>query len=194
MTVFHDVEGLTRTGSLQDLVAKLFKSRDGHAPDFVVILHHENIVLPLSCGGKEGAVPCPFRLNRSAKMPRQVKLDGRALTDLRVDFHMAAGLLDIAEHLAEPETGSLAHLLGGEEGFESALDHLDRHARPGVANAHQYILTGGDFVVQQRIAVIKVGVGRLDRQPPAAFHGIAGIDCQVDDRVFQLTGIREGMP
>ena len=39
-----------------------------------------------------------------------------------------------------------------------------------------------------------MGVGGLDRQPAAVRHGVARIDREVEDRVFELAGIGMGAP
>ena len=58
------------------------------------------------------------------EQPRQVDLDRRAVADLAVDLHVAAGLLDEAVDLREPEAGAVADVLGGEERLERLRSDL----------------------------------------------------------------------
>src|SRR5262249_39362994 len=60
--------------------------------------------------------------------PRQVELDRGAVPLLAVDLDVPAGLLDEPVHHAEPETGSLAYVLGGEEGIEHAIPDRRRNS------------------------------------------------------------------
>ena len=52
------------------------------------------------------------------------QLDGRAMPQLGIDLHRAAGLLHEAIHHAQAEATALADTLGGEERFERAGDDL----------------------------------------------------------------------
>ncbi len=81
-------------------------------------------------------------------------MDGGALARCRLDPHRAAGLADKAEHLAEPEAGSLADALGGEEGIEGAGGDFGRHA--GAAVGH------GDLDIAARLQFQGRGLRRRE--------------------------------
>ncbi len=44
------------------------------------------------------------------------------------------------------------------------------------------------------VGVVEMGVGGLDREPPAVGHRVAGVDGEVEDRVLELVGVAEGQP
>ena len=129
--------------------------------------------------GGSSAVACPWK-------SRQVNLDRRAFTDLAVDLHVAAGLLDEAVHLAEPKAGALARLLGGEEGLERMLHNVVGHADPVVGDGDQNILAGLHVAVPAAIGVVEVGVGGLDRELAALGHCVPRVDRKVHQDGFQL--------
>ena len=60
-------------------------------------------------------------------MARQINLDGGALAQLAVDFHVPGRLPDEAIHLAQPEAGSPADFLCGEEGLERLVERCLFH-------------------------------------------------------------------
>ncbi len=61
--------------------------------------------------------------------------------------------------------------------------------------ADEHILSMRDVTgMFDDIILIEIGVGGLDRQPPAFRHGIARIDREIEERVFKLVGIDRGFP
>src|SRR3546814_8800852 len=70
----------------------------------------------------------------AARMARQEKGDGGALALHRIDRQLAARLADEAVDLAQAKAGSLAHVLGGEERLQHAVDHMLGNTRARVAH------------------------------------------------------------
>ena len=95
-------------------------------------------------------------------------------------------LLDDPLNHRQPEAGSLADLLGGEERLEDARPHLIGHALAGVGDRQPHVLAGAG------LAGIAAGVGRghldrlgRERQRAPLGHGVAGVQAQVHERLGQ---------
>nr|GEU28229.1 hypothetical protein [Tanacetum cinerariifolium] len=131
-----------------------------------------------------------FRLARA----RQVQLDGRALAHLAVDLDVAARLLDQAIHHRQAEAGALAFRLGGKERFERLRQHLCRHAAARVADGNHDVLAGRDVGMALAVRAVEQGIVDFDGEPAGAFHGVARIDGQVQDRVFHLGHVDGSAP
>src|SRR3546814_5082618 len=81
----------------------------------------------------------------AARMARQEKGDGGALALHRIDRQLAARLADEAVDLAQAKAGSLAHVLGGEERPQHAVDHMLGHHRARAAHCEEDIVVGHDL-------------------------------------------------
>ena len=96
-----------------------------------------------------------------------------------------------AEDLAEAEAGALADRLGGEERLERAFPDFLGHAAAGVGDRKLEIFAGLD--VADGIG----GHGHIlggDRQAAVAVHRVAGVDREIEDRIFELVRIDEHRP
>ena len=86
---------------------------------------------------------------------RQVDPERRTAALLAADLDAAAGLLDEAEHHAEPEPGALADILGREERIENPVANGLRDAGAGVGDVDDDIVAGaldadGDGLANRR--------------------------------------------
>ena len=88
---------------------------------------------------------------------------------------MAAGLLDEAVDLAEPEAGTFTDILCREKWVERPRDHGLRHAAAGVGHGGEHVLAGCDAEMSRGVALVEMGVLRLDGEPAAFRHGVARI-------------------
>src|SRR5436190_84947 len=98
--------------------------------DLLVILHEEQ-----RRGPRRRCVPRLARRRRdrlAGAVERQVHLEGRAATRLRVDPDRSAALLHDAVHGREPEAGAHTRLLRREERLEDPLPRGVVHACAGV--------------------------------------------------------------
>ena len=102
---------------------------------------------------------------------------------------MAVALLDDAVHHRKAQAGSLAEALGGEEGFEDLRLDVGRHPHAVVADGEHDILPAADLHVLARIVLVQFVIGRFDQQLAAVGHGVAGVDHEVHDHLFDLAGI-----
>src|SRR5439155_2112319 len=73
---------------------------------------------------------------------RQIDFDRRAVFFLTVNLDVSTRLLDEAVDHAQPEAGSLAHLLGREERLEHLVANRRRDALAGVLHGDHHITSG----------------------------------------------------
>ena len=102
-------QGLLAVTGLDHGVAELAQGIDGHVPD--PALRPRPPARSVFRRADAEAQPSPLHrraLYLPRQVPRQVDLDRGAVAGLGVDLHVAAGLLDEAEDLAEAEAGALA--------------------------------------------------------------------------------------
>src|SRR5438270_10722191 len=112
---------LARIGGLEHDVAVAAKDAARQGANLVVVLDEQNR-LGAPTRFRHRAFPgsnlgLPFH-------PREVDLERRPFARLAVDPDVTAALLDDAEDGGKAETGSLASLLGREEGLEDPIEHL----------------------------------------------------------------------
>ena len=135
------------------------------------------------------------RLLLRADMTGKIDLHGRAFADLAVNPNMPGRLAHEAVDLAQAETGALADAFGREERLECALQGGGVHAAAGVGDRDHDVLTDLDRLGHVgHIGLVEMTVGGLDRHLAAARHGVAGVDRQIDQRIFQLVGVHMGAP
>ncbi len=160
---------------------------DGEGADVIIVLDDQDRFFVATDLDRAGLV---ILLRHAVdQQPRQVELDGGAMLLLRIDLHMAAGLLDEAIDLAEPETGAAADVLGREERLEHARQHILGHAAAGVGDGDHHIGAGRHFGLGGGVALVEPGVGGFDGQVAAGRHRVAGVDGEVEDGRFELVGI-----
>ena len=101
---------------------------------------------------------------------------------------MPAALAHKTEHHAQPKASAVAFALGGEEGFECALEGCLGHAHAGVGHCQAHVFAGLDAFTD---AIVRVedDVFPGDTDHALALHGIPGIDRQVEQRIFQLVAV-----
>ena len=126
-------------------------------------------------------------------MTRQEEGDAGALIDLGMDARLAAGLAHETVDHRQAQPCAHPDRLGGEEGIEGLGDHLGRHAAAVVGHRE------GDVFARFQVADpgharIQRPVGGLDEDATALGHGVAGIDAEVEQGVFQLRRIDQGRP
>src|SRR6476659_3744834 len=102
---------------------------------------------------------------------------------------MAARLTNKSKHLAETETGAFSDPFGGEERVERLADDLVAHARSSVADGEPDVLTGSHLIAAW-ISTADAHIRGSNRQLSALGHGIARVDRQVEQSVFELPRVR----
>lgn len=110
-----------------------------------------------------------------------------------VQVHLAAGLLGEAVDHGQAQAGALADGFGGEEGFEHVGHDVGGHAGAGVGDAQAQVGAFGQVVGAGGGGVEPVVAG-LQLDAAALGHGVAGVDAQIEQGVFQLADVDEGGP
>ncbi len=118
----------------------------------------------------------------------EIHLHYRAFALLAPHLHMPAALAHKPEHHAQAQAGAVPFALGGEERLERTLEHLLGHADTGVGHCQTHVFTGLDAFTDA-IARVEDDIFAADANHAFALHGIAGIDRQVEQRVFQLVTV-----
>lgn len=123
------------------------------------------------------------------------KVEGHAgaFADGGVQVHLAAGLLGEAVDHRQAQAGALADKLGGVERLEGVGHDVRRHTGAGVGDAQAQVGTFGEVEGARGVAV-EPAVAGLQGDATALGHGVAGVDAQVEQRVFQLADVNEGGP
>jgi hypothetical protein len=106
---------------------------------------------------------------------------------------VAAGLANEAVHLAQAETRPLSGAFGCKERVEGLGDNFRRHACARIGDRDEHVLAGLDCVLLG-INVINKSVQGLDGEPTAAWHCIARVDREIEDRVLELRRVGLNLP
>jgi hypothetical protein len=102
---------------------------------------------------------------------------------------IAVGLGDDPVHGRQAEPCALSPRLGGEERLEHTLDHLWRHAVAHVADREPDVPAGLDLAVEIERVLVELDVGGREDQPASGRHRVARVHRQVDEYLFDLSGI-----
>src|SRR5438270_3994551 len=125
---------------------------------------------------------------RSAWEPQ---LGRRSCPDLAVQAEDAVGLLGEAVDHAETKPAALPDLFGGEEWFENLFEMLRRNSAAGVGHTDSDIFASHD---SWELAVANVAILGLHGHRSTRWHGIAGVDDQVDEGKLELGAVGEEDP
>src|ERR1019366_8711049 len=102
---------------------------------------------------------------------------------------MASALLDDAVNGRQPQSGSFARSLRGEERLENVGLRRMIHAGAVIADRQHHIAPRLDLRVQLCIIGVEFDVASFDGQLSALWHGVTSIDGQVYDDLLDLPGV-----
>ena len=97
-------------------------------------------------------------------------------------------LLDNGIHGGQPQPRALAHVLGGEKGFENPGQRGLIHALAGVSQAEVHIAARRPLVGPAESLGQRYGLTRQGHVPLPG-HGLPGIDQQVEYHLLHLTRV-----
>jgi hypothetical protein len=119
------------------------------------------------------------------------KVCAKCSSDTQFAVHMRepAVLPDDAVNRGEAETGALAQLLGGEERLENAVDGGRVHTRSRVGDRKHHVVAGAGERLVGTVFRVEDDKRGLDEQGAAVGHGVAGVDAEVHQNLFDLGGI-----
>ena len=126
-------------------------------------------------------------------MTRQVDAHRRALADLGIDPDLPARLAREAIDHRQAQPGALAERLGREERLERLGDDLRASCRCRYRSRRSRH-TGRPADPAGAPRARRAIVGGLDRQLAAVGHGIARVDAEVENGVFELVGVDQRRP
>jgi hypothetical protein len=126
----------------------------------------------------------------------EVDRDRRPSPGAAVDPDVAAALLYGAVHARHPQPGPLANRLRGEEGLEDAPQRRGIHPFSYVADDDPHVAAGlnRNAAVLPAVLVVHLDRRRCEHQPTASRHGSAGVECQVDEDLLQLSPVSVHLP
>ena len=120
---------------------------------------------------------------------RKIHTEGSADIDLAIDVQEATMLANDAVDGGEAQAGAFADILGGEEGLEDAIEGGRVHSGSGVGDGEHGVAAGLGMLVSRKVDLIERNFSGFDDEAAAFGHGVAGIDAQVHDDLFDLGGI-----
>jgi len=121
---------------------------------------------------------------------REKQGEGRAAADLTLDRNMATTLFDNTVDRGKAEAGAFRAILSGKKRFEHALSSGFVDTSAAVGNGKKNIRQEGRRSGRQiERRVIVRNVCRAEKKAAAERHGIAGIDDQIHDYLFDLSRV-----
>ncbi len=170
----------------QGLVAQSGEHSAGEFEYRGLVLDHQDGLSPagdrllpfIFSGGAAGTV-----------MPGQVDLEGRAFLFFAVDIDEAVVLFDDAVDCGQAQSGPFAHLFGGEKGLEDFILGGGVHAAAVVADDQRCELSGCEARVVGAIGLVQGGVSGFNGDFAGIGDGVAGVDAQVGQDLFNLGGV-----
>ena len=124
----------------------------------------------------------------------QVQMNARPLTRRAFKGREPSGLAHEAIDLRQSKPCSLPHGFRREKRFEGPGFDSGRHAGPVVRDTYKDIIARLGILMFREIGGRQAHIRSRDDQLPTLGHRVAGIDGQIEQRVFQLTLVREGGP
>ena len=106
---------------------------------------------------------------------------------------MSAAFLCKAVDLAETQTSS-APTFCLEEWLKHVLEYVGRNARSQIGDRDKGIISLVHVGIRVSVSQVQLGIGSLDEEGSARFHGIAGVDREVEDGSLELGGVDFRMP
>jgi hypothetical protein len=119
---------------------------------------------------------------------RKIHAEGGADVELAVDVQEAAVLANNTLDSRQAQAGALTRVLGGEEGLEDAIERGGVHAGSGVGDGEHGVASGFGMVLDRELLVIERDFTGFNDEAAAFGHGVARVDAQVHDDLFDLGG------
>src|SRR5579859_3348539 len=120
-------------------------------------------------------------------MEGQIDLKRRAFAGSAVHPDVSIALFYYAVDRGKTEAGTLAALLGGEEGLEDVGENGRVHACSCVVDGKAYVISHAGTRMCPRILRIEMCVCSLNLELAAVGHGVARVDCEIHDDLMDLT-------
>ena len=119
----------------------------------------------------------------------QIEADSRPGAGLGMDFNMTARLFGETVNHAQAETRTVADRPRREKRFEHPPEDLGRDPGSGVGDGQVHVLARFNPRILGHVVEIELGILQLDHQQPPVGHRVTGVECQIDERRFDLRRI-----
>src|SRR5258708_1003178 len=106
-----------------------------------------------------------------------------------IDPDISAALFDDPVDGGEAQAGTASAFLSGEERLEDLRFSLRVHAGTGVTDSEHHVTSGCHAFMIAAVASVQIDVGGFEDQFAAVRHGVAGVDHQVHNDLFDLARI-----
>src|SRR6266850_3088728 len=104
-------------------------------------------------------------------------------------LYPATVLFHNAINRGEAEAGTLARFLGSEERFENAGQNFGGNTAAGIAHTQPDVSTGNCLRMKTRKSLIDALFCRFDEQAATLRHRVPRIDDQIEEHLFEHSGI-----
>src|SRR6266496_6042732 len=98
------------------------------------------------------------------------------MAHFRINLDVAARLLDKAVDHAQPQPGTFAEFLSGEERIEDPVQDLCLDSGSAIGHDDQHVLTGVNVTLLSGIFLVYACVRGLDGEPAATRHRITRVE------------------
>src|SRR5450432_2522155 len=116
-------------------------------------------------------------------------LEARATPRLGAYLNEPAALANDAVHRGQAEARAATDRLGRKKWLEDAPQHVRIHSAAGVAHGELRKITGLRLRVHALGVLVERDAAQLDLEPTTLGHGVAGIDGEVHQHLFDLASI-----
>ncbi|MNK35509.1 hypothetical protein D3C87_540380 [compost metagenome] len=175
---------------MQHVVAEAAQHVDHRVLHGCIVFHDEDGLATAQHGARQAR----RRFGQFFQRTGQINLERRAGARRAVHLDVARALADEAVRHGQAQASALAFALGGEEGLEDLVDYVALHAVARVGDGQQHVLPFQHVRMLAGVGGVECDVAQGKSQPPALVHRIARIDGHVQQHVFHLVRVDQGMP
>src|SRR5271157_2372466 len=127
-----------------------------------------------------------FRHHRLTRMSREIDLKGGAFSWRAIHPNISITLFYDAVDGRKSKSRALAAFLGREEWLKDMCERSGVHSCSCVGHGQKHVIPGLGTWMVPRVGQVKLHVSGLDLQFAARGHGVARVDSQVHDDLFDL--------
>lgn len=177
------------TGDGGDAVAERFQLAAGEVADEVIVFHQQDM-LPIALQVVPGEDGAGWGRAHVSPCCRQDETECGSLAQFGTDIHHAARLTHEAIYHRQSQASAIALRLGAVKRLEDAIKVIWRNTCPGIAHREHHVLSRCQFLFASPTAYRHAVAGK--DKLAALGHGVATVDAQVEQGVFQLARVDAG--
>src|SRR4029077_7684183 len=132
-----------------------------------------------------------FSFGRSGRLLEawQVNFEDASLRDLAVDPDVATALLYNSVDGCQSQAGALTEFFGGEKRLKNPQLRLAIHSAAGIRDRQHHIAARHRLRMLFSITFVNFDIACLDGDAPALGHGVPRVHRQVQEYLFNLSGV-----